>query len=760
MLKSSTIADEQAWQNLIPDMEAWNQVRNACGKNPHAFLGMHHGPGGKGILVRVFDPEAQSVTLLIGDERYEMTSFYKDGLFQIWFPDAEKHFNYKLERNYDRGTFISEDPYHFLPALGDMDVYLFNQGEHHRVYDVMGAHIRHYNDQTGVDFAVWAPNAERVSVVGTFNCWDGRRHQMRLLGSSGIWEIFIPGVAPGDLYKFEIRTKAGNFLLKTDPYARQMELRPGTASVVVSDRKFVWHDAEWMENRKKRPALNSPMNIYEVHLGSWGGPGCPAADYSRPDGLPNYRQLALALADYVKKMNYTHVELLPICEHPLDESWGYQVTGFFAPTSRYGTQEDFAYFIDCLHQNGIGVILDWVPAHFPKDSFSLGRFDGTALYEHEDPRQGEQKDWGTYVFNFGRNEVRNFLIGSALYWLKEFHADGLRVDAVASMLYLDYSRKEGEWIPNQYGGNENLEAISFLKRLNELAHGEQPGCVMIAEESTAWPGVSRPVYLGGLGFTFKWNMGWMHDSLEYFEEDPLYRSYHHGKVTFSLTYAFSENFILPLSHDEVVHGKRSLVSKMPGPYEQKFANLRALYSLMTAHPGKKLLFMGGEFAQMIEWNCRQALDWNLLDFPIHKGMQTMVRDLNKFYLDQPALWEQDCIPAGFQWIDGSDYRQSVLSFCRWDKARKAPVLVILNFTPQVYENFCVGVPAAGVWREAFNSDRQEYGGTGLLNEMPLPAREGKCHGQDQFVSLRLPWLGAVMLVLEHAGAGERAGKEE
>ncbi len=491
----------------------------------------------------------------------------------------------------------------------------------------------------------------------------------------------------------------------------------------------------------------SPMNIYEVHLGSWGG-FADGKTFGK-DQFPNYRDLAYALADYVKKMNYTHVELLPVFEHPLDESWGYQVTGFYAPTSRYGSAEDFAFFIDWMHQNGIGVILDWVPAHFPKDEFALGRFDGTALYEHADPRQGEQMDWGTYIFNFGRNEVRNFLIGSALYWLERFHADGLRVDAVASMLYLDYSRKAGEWIPNQYGGNENLEAISFLKRLNELAHQRNPGCVMIAEESTIWPGVSRPVYLGGLGFTFKWNMGWMHDTLEYFKEDPLYRSYHHGKITFPLTYAFSENFVLPLSHDEVVHGKCSLLNKMPGPYEQKFANLRVLYGSMMTHPGKKLLFMGGEFAQMIEWNCRQTLDWLLLDYPQHKGMQNMLKDLNLFYLNQPALWELDGNPEGFQWIDGSDYRQSILIYCRWDRKREKPVLVILNLTPEVKNDFCVGVPVSGVWRESFNSDRLDYGGSGICNDRTsLKTQVGNYHGQSQFVRLRLPWLGAVMLTLE------------
>ena len=463
------------------------------------------------------------------------------------------------------------------------------------------------------------------------------------------------------------------------------------------------------------------------------------------DDFNNYRQLADALGKYVVDMGYTHVELLPICEHPLDQSWGYQVSGFYAPTARFGTPEDFAYFINHMHELGIGVILDWVPAHFPKDAFSLGRFDGTALYEHADPRQGEQKDWGTYIFNFGRNEVKGFLLGSALYWLDRFHVDGLRVDAVASMLYLDYSREAGQWIPNKYGGNENLEAVAFLKRLNELAHELHPGIAMIAEESTSWPGVSKPTYLGGLGFTFKWNMGWMHDTLEYMELDPIYRSYNHGKLTFSLLYAFSENFILPLSHDEVVHGKRSLLNKMPGDYQQKFANLRALYAYMAMHPGKKLLFMGGEFAQWIEWNEKAPLDWFLLDYPQHRAMQTMVRALNKFYKATPSLWNNDFSPDGFQWLDGGDYRPSIVSFIRWDDAYENPVVIILNLTPVVRDNYVTGVPLPGEWEEVFNTDRSEYGGTNLLNSCVMHTQDGLYHGQSQHITLRLPWLGAVIL---------------
>ena len=484
-----------------------------------------------------------------------------------------------------------------------------------------------------------------------------------------------------------------------------------------------------------------------MHLASWRGPGLRKLDPENEDDFHNYRELAHALADYILEMGYTHIELLPVCEHPLDQSWGYQVTGFYAPTARYGSPEDFAYFVDYMHQKGIGVILDWVPAHFPKDSFSLGRFDGTALYEHADPRQGEHRDWGTYIFNFGRNEVRNFLIGSALYWFDKFHVDGLRVDAVASMLYLNYSRSDGDWIPNKYGGNENLEAVAFLRRLNELAHEQFPGIMMVAEESTSWPGVSRPAYLGGLGFTFKWNMGWMHDTLEYFAQDPIYRSFNHGKITFSLLYAFTENFILPLSHDEVVHGKKSLLDKMPGDYQQKFANLRALFSYMATHPGKKLLFMGGEFGQWIEWNCNAGLDWMLLDYPQHAAMKRLSADLNHFYRGNPSLWEVDFTAPGFQWLDGGDFRQSVLSYIRWNRDHTDAVVVILNLTPVVRNDYITGVPFPGEWVEVFNSDASEYGGTGLLNSGVMKTEEGIYHGQPQHIRLRLPWLGAVFLKL-------------
>ncbi len=729
----------------MPDPVRWNALRSGTLRDPHAILGMHT-LDKKRVLIRVFDPAANDVSVSYGD-RYETTVRMKkiapEGLFAVSI-DSPVHFPYLVEKIYDNGSsFRAHDPYSFLPGIGEMDLYLFNAGEHHRIYEAMGAHAHAMGDVTGVLFTVWAPNAARVSVVGNFNCWDGRRNPMRLMGSSGIWELFIPALGEGEVYKFEIRSANGDVFTKLDPYARRTELRPANAGIVLGKENFEWHDADWMDRRGKTNLQNAPVNVYEVHLGSWRGPGLP--ELKEGNEFPNYRELAHALADYVQDMGYTHVELLPVCEHPLDQSWGYQVTGFYAPTARFGSPEDFAYFVDYMHTRGIGVLLDWVPAHFPKDAFSLGRFDGTALYEHADPKQGEHRDWGTYIFNFGRCEVRNFLIGSALYWLDKYHVDGLRVDAVASMLYLDYSRNAGDWIPNKFGGNENLEAISFLKNLNELAHKLFPGIVMVAEESTSWPGVSKPTYLGGLGFTFKWNMGWMHDTLEYFHLDPVYRSFNHGKLTFSLLYAFSENFMLPLSHDEVVHGKGSLINKMPGDYQQKFANLRALFVYMMTHPGKKLLFMGGEFAQFAEWNCNAGLDWMLLDYPQHAAMKKMVRSLNFFYRENPSLWGDDFSPSGFQWLDGGDYRQSIVSYIRRDRKTGEPLVVILNLTPIVRDHYRTGVPLPGEWEEVFNTDHAEFGGTNLLNGEVMTAQTGLYHGQAWNISLRLPWLGAVIL---------------
>ena len=711
--------------------------------DPHSVLGIHE--FNDGVIIRVFDPLADSVEILTGSDFSNSEPMRNEGrgLFTAIFKKSP-FFAYRVKKYFADGTiFTSADPYSFLPGIGEMDTYLFNLGEHRNVYEMMGAHCRTRDGVEGVEFTVWAPNAVRVSVIGDFNCWDGRRGMMRLMGNTGVWELFIPGLCAGDLYKFEIRTQNGDIFTKLDPYARQIQRRPDNAGIVTGSEPFHWSDEVWMEKRRSGNPMNRPMNVYEIHLGSWGNPGLKPL----PEGeeFHNYREIADILGKYLSEMGYTHVELLPVCEHPLDQSWGYQVTGFYAPTSRYGTPEDFAYFVDHMHSLGIGVLLDWVPAHFPKDAFSLGRFDGTALYEHADPRQGEHRDWGTYIFNYGRCEVCNFLLGSALYWMDHFHVDGLRVDAVASMLYLDYSRNAEDWIPNKYGGNENLEAVAFLRRLNELTNELFPGTVMIAEESTSWPGVSKPTYLGGLGFTYKWNMGWMHDSLEYFKQDPVFRSYNHGKLTFSLMYAFSENFVLPLSHDEVVHGKCSLLNKMPGDYQQKFANLRALFAYMATHPGKKLLFMGGEFAQWIEWNCNQALDWHLLDYPQHKAMQTLVKELNFFYRANNALWDDDFTNAGFQWLDGGDVHQSIVSYIRWDKERKDPVVVILNMTPVVRDNYTTGVPLPGDWVEVLNTDASRFGGTNLLNDGVYTAEPGIYHGQDQHITIRLPWLGAVIL---------------
>lgn len=714
--------------------------------NPHSILGMHYDASLNSIIVRIYDPLAEEAIIHTKfEEIIRMEKIDDHGLFAIEFKNRDKHFKYEIEKSFIKnGKCQSADPYCFMPNIGEMDQYLFNKGEHQKVYEFMGAHVRDFGGVKGVQFAVWAPSADRVSVVGDFNCWDGRRHMMRTIGSSGIWEIFIPMLCEGDIYKFEIRAKNGDVFLKLDPYAYRTELRPKTAAIVSSDAPLKWTDDKWMKYRKGRNWLESPMNIYEVHLGSWCGPGLRELDRSNEDDFHNYRDIAHALADYVVEMGYTHVELLPVAEHPFDQSWGYQITGYYAPTARHGTPEDFAYFVDYMHSRKIGVFIDWVPAHFPKDDFSLGRFDGTSCYEHQDPRQGEHGDWGTYIFNFGRCEVRNFLIANALYWLDHYHIDGLRVDAVASMLYLDYSRRDGGWIPNEYGGKENLGAISFLRRLNELTHQNFPGTLMIAEESTAWTGVTKPVYLGGLGFTCKWNMGWMHDTLDYFSKDPVFRKYHHDKLTFSIWYSFSENFIIPLSHDEVVHGKRSMVDKMSGDYWQKFANLRLLYTYMMTHPGKKVLFMGGEIGQWNEWNCKVSLDWMLLKYPIHSGLRKMVKDINKVYLDNPTLWENDFTNSGFEWVDNSDAQQSVISYIRWNKEKNRPVLVIANGTPVVRNNYRIGVPVPGTWDEIFNSDAEIYGGSGVGNKGRVDAEEFECHARKYSLVLTLPPLGGLV----------------
>jgi 1,4-alpha-glucan branching enzyme len=623
-------------------------------------------------------------------------------------------------------------------TLTDYDVYLWAEGTHARSYEKLGAHLAERDGVGGTQFAVWAPNARRVCVVGDFNGWDPDRHPLRPVRSSGIWEGFLPHVGQGALYKYAITSQVDNYTVeKADPYAFAAEIRPQTASKVWDLSGYDWGDEEWMRRRGQAQALGAPLSIYEVHLGSW------RRVPEEGNRWLSYRELAPLLADYVHHMGFTHVELLPVTEHPLDASWGYQTIGYFAPTSRFGTPQDFMYLIDHLHQKGIGVILDWVPAHFPRDGHGLGYFDGTHLYEHEDPRKGAHTDWGTFIFNYGRHEVSSFLISNALFWLDRYHIDGLRVDAVASMLYLDYSRKAGEWVPNDYGGRENLEALAFLRRLNETVYGEFPDAVTFAEESTAWPMVSRPTHLGGLGFGYKWDMGWMHDTLSYLALDPVHRKYHHNRLTFRGLYAFTENYVLPLSHDEVVHGKGSLISKMPGDDWQKFANLRLLYGYMYAQPGKKLLFMGGEFGQWHEWNQDQSLDWHLLEWHLHHGLQRWLRDLNTFYRGEPAFHELDCDPAGFEWIDANDSEQSVLSFLRKGPKPGGEVVVVCNFTPVPRHNYRVGVSHGGRWEEVLNSDAHLYGGSGQGNLGGVTAAPVPCHGRDYTLHVTLPPLGMV-----------------
>jgi len=630
------------------------------------------------------------------------------------------------------------------PTLGDVDLHLFGEGRHERIYDKLGAHVITHEGVKGVSFAVWAPNAERVSVVGNFNAWDGTKNRMRPLGDSGVWEIFIPKLKSGDLYKYEIKSAGLPAFLKADPYASFAEIPPATSSVVY-ESKHKFRDSRWMKKRAERKHFRQPLSIYEVHFGSWRR---RVEEDNRPF---TYREMAGPLADYVEETGFTHVEFLPLKEHPYGPSWGYQVSNYFAPSARYGTPDDLRYLIDYLHQRGIGVIMDWVPAHFPKDAFALARFDGTALYEHLDPRKGEHPDWGTYIFNYGRNEVRNFLLANALYWFKEFHIDGLRVDAVASMLYLDYSRNEGEWVPNQFGGRENLDAIRLLQELNETTHRECPGTMMIAEESTAWPKVSHPVYSGGLGFDFKWNMGWMHDTLKYFQTDPLFRGGNHNKLTFGFLYAWSENFILPLSHDEVVHMKGALLEKMPGSDEHRFANLRALYGYMWAHPGKKLLFMGGEFGQWREWNETESLDWHLLEDPAHKGIQNLIRDLNRIYATENSLWEVDGEHEGFQWIDANNAPENIVSFIRRSQSNGRELVCVCNFSPVLRENHRLGLPRPGQYRLLVNTDAEEFGGSGIEIADSVDAEENPFHGQAYSASITLPplttlWFEAPTLI--------------
>ncbi|MGI9092761.1 MAG: 1,4-alpha-glucan branching protein GlgB [Mycobacteriales bacterium] len=713
-----------------PSRAELDRIVGGAHHDPHSILGSH--PVAGGTIIRALRPGASDVVAVLGDERLPLERVHPAGVFEALVTGPAR--DYRLETTYADGTHVADDPYRWLPTLGEVDQHLIGEGRHERLWDVLGAHGRSYETPggtvLGVSFAVWAPSARGVRVTGDFDFWSRRGYPMRSLGSSGVWELFVPDVADGCRYKFSVLGADGVWREKADPFAFATEAPPATASVVYTSG-YEWGDEDWITRRAATSWHAAPMSIYELHIGSWRA------------GL-GYRDLADALVDYLTEVGFTHVELLPVAEHPFGGSWGYQVTSYYAPSARYGSPDDLRYLIDRLHQAGIGVIVDWVPAHFPKDDFALARFDGTALYEHPDPRRGEQPDWGTYVFNFGRREVRNFLVANALYWCAEYHVDGLRVDAVASMLYLDYSRNEGEWTPNEYGGRENLDAVAFLQEMNSTVYRENPGVVTIAEESTAWPGVTRATHLGGLGFGFKWNMGWMHDTLDYVEHEPVHRFFHHHQMTFSMMYAYSENYVLPLSHDEVVHGKRSLVGKLPGDRWQQLATLRALYAYMWAHPGKQLLFMGGEFGQDTEWAESRSLDWGLADLPSHAGVRRLVGDLNSIYRDTPALWQRDTDPSGFEWIDANDAAGNVFSFIRHGEDG-ATLVCVANFAGTPHEGYRLGVPHGGRWLEVLNTDSEGYSGSGVGNLGAVWASDEECHGRPACLTLRLPPLGAIWL---------------
>ena len=713
----------------------------ATHRDPFSVLGIHETQvgGRSGVAVRVFVPGTREARVVVDGRDFTMHPRHVDGFFEAFFPDAAERFDYCLRLVNDEGIeYETVDPYSLSTTLSDFDLYLLGEGAHHKIYEKLGAHVDEVDGHPGVSFAVWAPNATRVSVVGDFNQWDGRRHAMRCHPGNGIWDIFVPGLAEGAVYMFELLDADGNLLpLKADPFGFAFEFRPHTASIVHGENGYAWNDAEWMRKRRQHNALDSPMSVYEVHLGSWG------RNPETPEHFPNYCEIAERLVHYVKKMGFTHVELLPVSEHPLDASWGYQSLGYYAPTSRFGSPDELKHLIDRCHQEGIGVIIDWVPGHFPDDDHGLAQFDGSCLYEHADPRSGRHPHWGTLVFNYGRNEVSNFLIGNALFWCKKYHIDGIRVDAVASMLYLDYGREDGQWLPNQYGGKENVEAIEFLRRFNEFVGHYFPGVITIAEESTSWPGVSRPTHTGGLGFTLKWNMGWMNDTLHYMNKEPIHRKFHHSELTFSIVYAFHENFMLPLSHDEVVHGKGPLLDKMPGDRWQQLANLRLLFGYMWAHPGKKLLFMGGEFAQTHEWNHERPLDWGLLRDDAHRGVQRLVADLNRLHCDVPALHQRDFDWTGFQWVDFHDADQSVISFLRRGEAPHDYVLAVCNFTPQVRRRHRVGVPGGGYHAEILNTDSQFYGGSNVGNDFGLIALDEPCFDFPHTLEMTLPPLTTV-----------------
>ncbi len=705
--------------------------------DPFALLGLHQ--KGSEWVIRVYEPYATQVALVNETDGELLKRIHPAGIFE-WRGKTEPARPYRLRMHYGTVTHEIYDPYQFPSHISQQDLYLFSEGKLHQGYRMLGSHAVEINGVKGVRFAVWAPNAERVSVVGEFNNWDGRIHAMRYHGSSGVWELFIPGIKQHALYRYEIRNRnTGQLLTKTDPYAQGYELRPGTASLAAPANEHRWQDAEWLKQRGQWDWLHGAINIYEVHAGSWK---------RHPDGrFYTYSELATDLVPYVKGMGYTHIELMPISEHPLDESWGYQATGYFAATSRFGSPDELRFLIDTCHQAGVGVILDWVPAHFPQDSWALARFDGTALYEHQDPRLGFHQDWGTHIFNYGRNEIKSFLMSSAHFWLSEFHFDGLRVDAVASMLYLDYSRKAGEWIPNKYGGRENLEAVDFLREMNVMVHEEFPGALTMAEESTAWPGVSRPVYLGGLGFSIKWNMGWMNDTLGYFQHEPVHRRYHHNELTFGQLYAYTENFVMPFSHDEVVHGKGSLLSKMPGDAWQKFANLRLLLTYQMTSPGKKLNFMGNEIAQGREWQLKWELEWWQLREELHRGVQNLTHDLNQLYRNLSALHDLDFDHEGFAWVDCNDAEKSVLSYQR--RARDgSSVIIALNLTPVPRNHYRIGLPTQAQYREALNSDSQYYAGSNMGNAGLINAEAIPWMGLPYSAEITLPPLAGVILIPE------------
>lgn len=722
--------------------------------DPFSYLGMHKDAGSGRLVLRAFRPDASSLAVLdrkTGREAAKLTRAHEAGFFCGVLEGVSDPFPYRLLVNAETAPQMVDDPYSFGPLLGDVDLYLFAEGNWLRSFEKMGAHPAVVSGVAGASFAVWAPNARRVSVVGDFNDWDGRRHPMRLHPGAGIWEIFLPGVSSGARYKYEIKTRDGGLLLKADPYAFEAERAPRTASVVPARRPAPARTAGKTAGAPPRGDRRAPVSIYEVHLGSW-------RRAPEEGGRPlTYRELADTLIPYVREMGFTHIELMPVSEHPFDGSWGYQPTALFAPTSRHGSPEEFLEFVERCHAEGIGVILDWVAGHFPNDPHGLAHFDGTHLYEHQDPREGFHPDWNTHIYNFGRNEVRGFLLSNALFWLSEYGVDGLRVDAVASMIYRNYSRKEGEWIPNIYGGVENLEAIDFLRRMNEIVYGSGMDAFTVAEESTAWPMVSRPTWLGGLGFGYKWNLGWMHDTLDYMSKDPVHRKYHHDRLTFGLLYAFNENFILPLSHDEVVHGKGSLLAKMPGDRWRKFANLRAYYAFMYTQPGKKLLFMGGEFAQEREWSHDESLDWRLLDDDMHAGVRNLVRDLNRLYRETPSLYERDCEQEGFSWIDCNDAESSVISYIRRAADPEDFVIVVCNFTPVIRRGYRIGAPRAGAYREILNTDSSYYGGANVGNSGLVAAESEASHGMAASLSLTLPPLGTLILKPERSG-GERASE--